>query len=51
MKTPIKQMAHRLAAVLSLVLAFGAATTAEASRYWKGDGSNNQFGNLSLIHI
>ena len=36
MKTPIKQMAHRLAAVLSLVLAFGAATTAEAAIYWKG---------------
>ena len=45
MKTPTKQTAHRLAAVLSLALAFCAATTAEAARYWKGDGSNNQFGN------
>ena len=43
--TPIKQTAHRLAAVLSFALALCAATTAEAARYWKGDGSNNQFGN------
>ena len=49
MKTPIKQMAHRLAAVLSLALALGAATTAEAAIYWKGttDSSWGTGGNWS----
>ena len=40
MKTPIKQTAHRLAAVLAIALAF-ATTGAWAAKTWTGKGADS----------